>query len=94
MAALRGRATNPVHVPSCPRLSRPSTSSFQNGSKDVDGWHKPTAVLAQRQQAAIPSPLAFARLARATLMHRRPLDRLLLPPPLIHDPRQLSLALP
>lgn len=39
-------------------------------------------------------PLAFARLVRANLMHRRPLDRLRAPPPdPLADPRQLTLAL-
>jgi IS4 transposase len=33
--------------------------------------------MAQAGQKAIASPLAFARLVRANLMHRRPLDRLL-----------------
>jgi transposase len=33
--------------------------------------------LAQATQKAIPSPLAFARLVRANLMHRRRIDRLL-----------------
>ncbi|MGR4864133.1 transposase, partial [Caulobacter sp. LARHSG274] len=38
--------------------------------------------------------LAFSRLVRANLMHRRPLDQLLKPPPTQrHDPRQLSLDL-
>jgi IS4 transposase len=37
--------------------------------------------LAQAAQQAIDSPLAFARLVRANLMHRRPIDRLLRPPP-------------
>jgi IS4 transposase len=38
--------------------------------------------------------LAFARLLRANLMHRRALDQLLKPPPnLSRDPRQLSLDL-
>lgn len=42
----------------------------------------------------VDSPLAFARLVRANLMHRRSLDRLLAPPPnLTHDPRQLYLDL-
>lgn len=37
-------------------------------------------------------PLAFARLVRANLMHRRPIDQLLgLPPPSIRDQRQLVL---
>jgi hypothetical protein len=35
--------------------------------------------LAQATQKAIPSPLAFARLIRANLMHRRRIDRLLDP---------------
>jgi hypothetical protein len=33
--------------------------------------------MAQATQQAIASPLAFARLVRANLMHRRRLDRLL-----------------
>lgn len=37
--------------------------------------------LAQADQKAVPSPLAFARLVRANLMHRRRIDRLLTPPP-------------
>ncbi len=42
--------------------------------------------LAQATQSAIRSPLAFARLVRANLMHRRPIDRLLQldPPPQIN----------
>jgi hypothetical protein len=40
------------------------------------------------------SPLAFARLVRCNLMHRRSLDQLLKPPPtLTSDPRQLQLNL-
>jgi hypothetical protein len=39
--------------------------------------------LAQAAQAAVQSPLAFARLVRANLLHRRPIDRLLEPPPII-----------
>jgi hypothetical protein len=40
------------------------------------------------------SPLAFARLLRANLMHRRDLDQLLKPPPNPNrDPRQLTLNL-
>jgi hypothetical protein len=40
------------------------------------------------------SPLLFARLVRANLMHRRDLDSLLKPPPnLSSDPRQLTLNL-
>jgi hypothetical protein len=50
--------------------------------------------LAQAAQKQIESPLAFARLVRANLMHKRPLDRLIEPPPpTIYDPRQLSLGL-
>ncbi len=37
--------------------------------------------LAQAAQAAVETPLAFARLVRANLMHRRPIDCLLEPPP-------------
>jgi hypothetical protein len=37
--------------------------------------------LAQAAQAAGKSPLAFARLVRANLMHRRPIDRLINPDP-------------
>jgi len=37
--------------------------------------------------------LAFTRLVRSNLMHRRPIDRLLdPPPPLVHDQRQMCLA--
>lgn len=36
------------------------------------------------------TPLAFARLVRANIMHRRPIDRLKKPPPpVVADPRQL-----
>jgi hypothetical protein len=50
--------------------------------------------LAHAAQNAIPSLLVFARLIRANLMHRRPLDRLLEPPPpLLQNQRQLSLNL-
>lgn len=50
--------------------------------------------LANQTVQIVPSPLAFARLVRANLMHRRSLDRLLSPPPnLASDPRQLSLNL-
>ena len=48
--------------------------------------------LAQAAQRTVHSPLAFARLVRANLMHRRRIDRLLqtdLPPPL--NPNQLAL---
>jgi IS4 transposase len=48
--------------------------------------------LAQAAQQAIVSPLAFARLVRANLMHRRRIDRLLEPPvPPIFNPAQLAL---
>lgn len=48
--------------------------------------------LAQATQKAIMSPLAFARLVRANLMHRRPIDRLLEPEPrLISAPAQMAL---
>ncbi|MGH6683846.1 MAG: IS4 family transposase [Burkholderiales bacterium] len=48
--------------------------------------------LAQARQKTIQSPLAFARLVRANLMHRRPIDRLIEPhaTPLIKTP-QLAL---
>jgi hypothetical protein len=50
--------------------------------------------LAHATQRTIPSLLGFARLVRANLMHRRPLDRLLHPPPpIIQNQRQLSLNL-
>ena len=49
--------------------------------------------MAQATQDEINSPLAFARLVRANLMHKRPLDRLLDPPPEpIKDPNQLILG--
>lgn len=48
--------------------------------------------LAQAAQKALESPLAFARLVRANLMHRKRLDRLNAPrPPLGDQPTQLSL---
>ena len=49
--------------------------------------------LAQATQKAIPSPLAFARLIRANLMHRRSIDNLLEPPPILEDQQQMSLSL-
>jgi IS4 transposase len=49
--------------------------------------------LAQASQKVIPSPIAFARLVRATLMHRRSINNLLEPPPTFQDTRQLNLAL-
>ncbi len=48
--------------------------------------------LAQAAQKTVTSPLRFARLVRANLMHRKRLDRLLDPqPPPIRDPDQLAL---
>jgi hypothetical protein len=45
-------------------------------------------------QNSVQSLLTFTRLVANNLMHRRPLDRLLeQPPPIINDPRQLSLSL-
>ena len=49
--------------------------------------------LAQAAQKAIPSPITFYRLIRANLMHRRSLDNLLEPPPILQDQRQLSLGI-
>jgi len=50
--------------------------------------------LAHAAQRTVPSLLGFARLVRANLMHRRPLDRLLDPPPSIQqNHRQLSFNL-
>ena len=49
--------------------------------------------LAQAAQKAIPSPITFYRLIRANLMHRRSLDHLLEPPPILQDQRQLSLSI-
>ncbi len=50
--------------------------------------------LAKDAVKTVESPLAFARLVRANLMHRRPLDQLLKPPPpTTSDPRQLQLGL-
>jgi IS4 transposase len=50
--------------------------------------------LAQATQKAIPSPIAFARLVRANLMHRRAIDNLLYPPPQItQDQRQMTLGI-
>jgi hypothetical protein len=48
--------------------------------------------LAQAGQKAITSPLRFARLVRANLMHKKPLDRLLDPePPPLRNPAQLAI---
>jgi Transposase DDE domain/Domain of unknown function (DUF4372) len=49
--------------------------------------------LAQAAQSAIPSPIVFSRLIRANLMHRRSINALLEPPPILLDPRQMSLSL-
>src|SRR3954453_15635886 len=50
--------------------------------------------LAQAAQKAITSPIVFARLVRANLMHRRAIDYLLHPPPnLTQHQLQLSLGL-
>src|SRR3981189_1876274 len=50
--------------------------------------------LAQAAQRHIPSPLVFARLVRANLMHRRTIDNMLHPPPQIRqDQRQMSLGI-
>jgi len=50
--------------------------------------------LAQKAAANIVSALAFARLVRANLMHRRQISHLLgPPPPIIRDPSQLALDL-
>jgi len=50
--------------------------------------------LAQAAQKVVLSPIAFSRLVRANLMHRRQIDHLLTPPPPIdQDQRQMSLSL-
>lgn len=50
--------------------------------------------MAQAAQKAVYTPLAFARLLRANLMHRRRIDRLLEPEqPMPTNPNQLKLAL-
>jgi hypothetical protein len=50
--------------------------------------------LAQTAQKSIRSPTVFARLVRANLMHRRPINFLLLPPPqIIQDQQQMTLDL-
>jgi IS4 transposase len=50
--------------------------------------------LAQAAQSHIKSPITFARLVRANLMHRRPINHLLTPShPIIQDQRQMSLHL-
>jgi IS4 transposase len=48
--------------------------------------------MAQAANAIVESPLAFARLVRTNLMHKRSIDALLKPPPSpIFDPRQAAL---
>lgn len=48
--------------------------------------------IAQSGQKAVSGALAFARLVRLNLMHRRPLDRLLDPePPIYSNPAQMAL---
>jgi hypothetical protein len=48
--------------------------------------------LAQAGQRGVTGPLAFARLIRLNLMHRRPLDRLLDPEtPMLANPAQMAL---
>jgi hypothetical protein len=49
--------------------------------------------LAQDAMKAIPSPIVFARLIRANLMHHRSIGNLLDPPPILQDQRQMSLSL-
>jgi len=50
--------------------------------------------LAQATQQTVKSPIMFARLVCANLMHRRAIDRLLAPlPPLNQDQRQMTLGL-
>lgn len=49
--------------------------------------------LAQAGQNAIKSPLMFARLVCANLMHRRSINDLLAPPDIPQDQRQFSLSL-
>jgi hypothetical protein len=50
--------------------------------------------MAHARQTRVQSLLAFTRLVATNLMHRRPIDRLLEPPPpIINDPRQMSLSL-
>jgi IS4 transposase len=47
--------------------------------------------LAQATQSAIESPLTFARLVRANLMHRRPIDQLLPSPKRLKQPQPADL---
>lgn len=50
--------------------------------------------LAQATQKAVRSPLVFARLVRANLMHQRSIANLIEPPPILQDYSQMSLSLP
>jgi hypothetical protein len=50
--------------------------------------------LAQATQKAVRSPLVFARLVRANLMHQRSIANLIEPPPILQDYTQMSLSLP
>ena len=49
--------------------------------------------MAHALQSGVKSLIAFTRLVAANLLHRRPIERLLDPPPIIKDQRQLSLNL-
>jgi Transposase DDE domain/Domain of unknown function (DUF4372) len=49
--------------------------------------------MAHALQSNVTSLITFTRLVRANLMHRRPIDRLLAPPPLIQHHGQLTLCL-
>ncbi len=50
--------------------------------------------LAQAAQNQIQSPIVFARLIRANLMHRRSIGNLITPPPpIVQDQRQINLQL-
>lgn len=50
--------------------------------------------MAHAAQRNVEGLLAFTRLVRVNLMHRRPIDALLEPPPTLQDQRQLSLPIP
>jgi IS4 transposase len=49
--------------------------------------------LAQAAQKTVQSPLVFARLVRTNLMHRRSIQNLEAPEPVLQDHRQMSLSL-
>ena len=49
--------------------------------------------LAQATQKVVKSPVVFARLVRANLMHRRSIKNLIEPPPIPQDQHQMRLAL-